>query len=177
VQTSVDFPKCQTRTPPFMESSWQIDPQALAAFLASFEGTPHMQRRRKAGRGVDCIQLVLGALEAAGATPHIILPSYSQECGFSRAGNSMVGAFAQCFHTSTIQKSEWQPQDGDIGLFAVGRYSNHCGIVSANRFWHVTVGRPVHHCSIASVMPRLQAVVRFTSPGIKSTNPANLQLT
>lgn len=159
-----------------MESEWQPDAAALAAFLREFEGTPHVQRRRQAGRGVDCIQLVLGALEAAGATPPISLPSYSQQIGFSQGINTMTGAFLECFHTTAIPIAGWKPRDGDVGLFRTGRYSNHCGIVSGGRFWHVTTGTPTHHCAIATIEPKLQTAIRFFKPGIRNQDPATLTL-
>lgn len=159
-----------------MESDWKPDSAALAAFLALFKGTPHMQRRRTAGRGVDCIQLVLGALEAAGATGTITLPSYSQEIGLSLAGNTMTGAFLECFHAEAVPVARWQPRDGDVGLFKTGRYANHCGVVSAGRFWHVTTGAPTHHCGFASITPRIETFIRFYAPGIRKRDPATLPL-
>lgn len=158
------------------ERDWEIDREAIALHCRRYEGTRHRQRRREAGRGVDCIQFVLGALEAAGATPPVRLPSYSQRVGFSRTENSIAAAFAEHFHCRRIALQDWEPQDGDIGIFRAGRFSNHVGIVSGGRFWHVTTEAPVHHCAMATITPALQEAVRFTAPGFR-IDPATIQLT
>ena len=151
-----------------------FDP-AMREFLERFEGTPHVQRRREAGRGVDCIQLVIGALEAGGAFPPVTLPSYLQTNGFSRGRNHIADHFIACVHAESIPIGNWEPREGDVGIFKSGRHSNHVGIVAAGRFWHATKTAGAHHTAIAAVERHLQEIIRIHQPGLKE-NPANRTL-
>jgi cell wall-associated NlpC family hydrolase len=146
---------------------WEPDSDRLRQYLESFRGTPHVPRRAKPGRGVDCIQLVLGGLHAAGACPKLTIPQYDQIYGHGTGLNPMAAAFLATFHADLIEPLYWAPKDADVVIFATGLYSAHSGIVLNGRFWHVTMTLPVRDCSLARNMRRIESVIRINRPGIK----------
>ena len=156
-----------------MESTDPIwTPEAAAAALAfcrEFEGTPHRQRRLAAGRGADCVRFTVGVIQAAGILPAFQWPSYAQSYGYGMDVNWLAAEFLRTTFSHSIPVEGWEPQTGDIGIFKVGRVSNHTGIVVDGRFWHVTVGRAVHDCNIDAVRALLQEVIRIDSPGLRAT--------
>lgn len=148
---------------------WTADQEAAAlAFCHLFEGTPHMQRRLKPGRGADCVRFTCGVLQAAGMLPDFRWPSYPQNIGHSQPRNWLAGVFLEYAHSQAIATDVWIPQTGDVGIFKVGRTSNHVGIVVAGRFWHVTTTRAVHDSMIDAVRPSLQEVIRLTAAGLRA---------
>jgi len=135
-----------------------------------------MQRRCIAGTGVDCVQFVFAVLRAADAVPDFPWPSYRQDVGFSSTRNHLADLMQAVLHVESLNPIEWEPRTGDIGIFKVGRTSNHTGIVVGGRFWHVTTRQPVHSQQCAVVRPTLQEVLRLTAAGLKS-EPENLNCT
>lgn len=154
-------------------------PEATAAaleFCRRFEGTPHMQRRLRPGRGADCVRFVVGAIQAAGILPPFRWPTYQQDLGLHANRNWLARVFLDHSHSHSIAIPEWEPETGDVGIFRVGRVSNHVGIVVEGRFWHVTTNRAVHDCAIATVRRSLQEAIRIDRPGLRRT-PENLKTT
>lgn len=147
---------------------WTPERTALALqFCLRFEGTPHMQRRLQPGRGADCVRFVVGAIQAAGILPPFRWPGYPQDHGLHDRRNWLAGIFLDHSHSESLAIPDWKPETGDIGIFRVGRVSNHVGLVLEGRFWHVTTARPVHHCALATVTPRLQEAIRLTATGLR----------
>ncbi len=163
-----------------MESNnqlWTPKREAAAlAFMQRYEGTRHMQRRMKAGRGVDCIRLVFGAMQAAGIVPEFEWPQYLQGIGFAQPSNWLTGLILEVTYGDAIPMAQWEPQPGDLGIFKVGRNSNHVGMVLGGRFWHVTYTQPVHDCGIDTVRENLQEAIRIWQPGLRKP-PIEIQTT
>lgn len=156
---------------------WTAEAVAAAvAFCREFEGTPHMPRRLKAGRGADCARFALGVHQAAGILPEFEYPTYDDNRGFYAGRNWMSDALCEVFFGEIIALDQWEPQTGDIGVFKVGKRSNHVAVLVNGRFWHVTSSYAVHHCSIDTVRERLQEIVRITAPGLRKP-PVTLSTT
>lgn len=154
-------------------------PEAEAAALAcceAFRGTRHMQRRAIPGRGVDCVQFVVATVQAAGILPPFRWPQYRQDIGFHLNRNQLGDLMRAVFVAELVDLETWEPATGDVGIFRCGRTSNHCGIVVAGRFWHVTTTAPVHDTAIRAVRGSLQEVVRFTGAGLRA-DPQQLKTT
>jgi len=155
---------------------WTPEREAAAiAWCQAFAGTPHMQRRANPGRGIDCIRFAVGAIQAAGILPDFHWPQYPQTIGLGQATNWMADAILRHTHSHSIAPADWIASTGDLGIFRVGRQSNHIGVVVAGRFWHVTTGRPVHHCSPDTVRGHLQEIIRLDAAGLTS-QPAQHQI-
>ena len=151
------------------EPVWTDESAAAAlAFCREFEGTPHMQRRLKAGKGADCVRFTVGVIQAAGILPDFPWPSYAQTYGFGADVNWLAAEFLRTTFSHSVAVADWQPQTGDVGIFKVGAVSNHVGIVVDGRFWHVTVGRAVHDCNVDAVRGSLQEVIRIDQPGLRA---------
>lgn len=160
---------------PTPESIWTPERQAAALAAAeTFRGTPHMQRRREAGRGVDCVQFVIAVLQASGVLPDFQWPQYRQDIGFRIGRNQLGDLMREVFYAESIEVAGWEPKTGDVGIFKCGKTSNHCGIIIGGRFWHVTTTSPTHDVSPRVVTGHLQEVVRFSRAGLKS-EPRNLK--
>jgi len=150
-------------------SIWTPEATARAiAFCREFEGTPHMQRRLRAGRGADCVRFTVGVIQAAGIVPGFVWPTYSQSYGYGAAKNWLAAEFLRTTYSHSIAIPDWQPATGDVGIFKVGRTANHIGIVVEGRFWHVTVGRAVHDCNTDACRALLQEVIRIDKPGLRA---------
>lgn len=153
--------------------SFSPDRERAQAFLERFKGVRHAPRRACEKRGVDCIQLVIGTIQAGGFIGEFRWPQYRQDVGFHLRKNSLEEVLKSVFFCKN--KPEDSPvQDFDIGLFKVGRMSNHCGIMMGGRFWHVTNDHPVHSTSHAAIERNLESWIRLEKKGFR-TQPANLQ--
>lgn len=150
----------------------QAQKRAAAQLLQSYEGTKHAPRRARPGKGVDCIQLVVATLQAAEILPEFEWPQYRQDVGLYLKQNSLTPVMLKAFYAEERPLTD-EPQDFDVGIFKVGRLSNHCGIMMNGRFWHVAADFPVHHTAPAAIAPQLETVVRFTKRGIR-TEPKTL---
>lgn len=160
-----------------MAFEWTAEAEAEAvAQCANFRGTPHQQRRAVPGRGVDCVQFVVAVLQAAGMLPTFRWPQYRQDIGFALNRNQLGDLMVQAFNAEILPVAGWEPRTGDVGIFRCGRTSNHCGIVVAGRFWHVTTSTPVHDTAVKAISGTLQEVVRLTAPGLRS-DPEKLKTT
>lgn len=154
-------------------------PEAEAAAVAAcenFRGTRHMQRRAIPGVGVDCVQFVVAVLQAAGMLPVFRWPQYRQDIGLRLNRNQLGDLMAEAFNAEILAVEDWEPRTGDVGIFRCGRTSNHCGLVVAGSFWHVTTTAPVHATPVKAVLGTLQEVVRLTRPGLRS-DPQKLKTT
>lgn len=148
---------------------WTPEQEAAAmAFCRTFEGTPHQQRRLKAGRGADCVRFAVGVLQAAKMVPDFDWPSYPQDIGHAQPTNWLAGAFQKTTHCHTITPGDWIPQSGDVGIFKTGPISNHIGVMAGGRFWHVTATRPVHQTDPEAIRRSLQEIIRIHTPGLTS---------
>jgi hypothetical protein len=153
---------------------WTPDREAAAlAFCRQFEGTPHCQRRLKPGVGADCVRFVVGAIQSAEILQPFQWPTYPQNIGFNQRVNWLARAFLDYTDGHSIAVDGWEPATGDVGIFKVGRTSNHVGLVVAGRFWHVTTHRAVHHCLIDTIRPGLQEIIRIDREGLKA-DPVNI---
>lgn len=159
-----------------MESDpWQPDGTAALEFLQALEGTPYRGNRRQPGKAIDCINLVMATLEAAGVAPSLRTQPHPGTVGHGIDQNPIGGALAAIFHSDRIAVEDWQPRPADVVIFGVGRWAFHCAIIAGNRLWHVTESTPVHHCSIDAHLRRFQEIIRITGPGTK-IDPESLNL-
>jgi len=147
-------------------------PEAVTAAeqaVTIYHGLPHMHRRREPGRGIDCINLVQAALEAAGMIPvGVPLPQYRRTDGWRMRRNGLCSIFENCLYC--VRSAT--PQDGDIVLFRVGQASNHCGILLKGRVHHATFGAGVIAQPIAEIAHQIEHTLTITQPGLRAT-PAN----
>lgn len=126
-----------------------------------------MQRRAEPGRGIDCVRFALGAVQAAGLLPEFRWPQYPQTIGLGQHTNWMAATLLRHLFSHSIAPADWTPATGDLGIFRVGKQSNHIGVMAGERFWHVTTGRPVHHCGPDTVRGHLQEIIRLDAAGLK----------
>jgi cell wall-associated NlpC family hydrolase len=150
-----------------MKSLWTPHRQAAAHEEAQrWLGTPHRNRMAKVGVGIDCLGFVRAILTAAEILPAFEFPYYNPAWGLGRASNIMERVLLACT-TVTILPPNAAPDFGDLIIFAVGRQSNHVGIVlSDGAIWHVqtnyAVG-PVHPDD--DLKGNIQSIARITAPG------------
>ena len=148
--------------------TWTADEIAAAEReAASWEGTPHMQRRQIKGRGVDCVQLVAAVYQAAGQVPPGRLPQYRQHLG-AIGRNPLPDLIAQLINVESIRPEDWEPRTGDITIWRPIAGTNHCGIVAANRIWHASVTQGVISRPLDTAARRLQEILRLRSKGYRA---------
>jgi hypothetical protein len=159
-----------------MESDhWAPDGAAALAYCRAVEGTPYGGNRRETGKAIDCINLVMATLEAAGIAANLSTAPHPITVGPGNNENPMAEALARIFHATRIPTDRWEPQDCDVVIFGVGRWAFHCGVIAGGRLWHVTTQMPVHHCAIDGHRRRFQEIIRIHQPGIK-INPETINL-
>ncbi len=155
---------------------WKPDAAAALAFCQRAEGTPYGGNRRQPGHAIDCINLVMGALEAAGVAETIETAPHPLTIGPGNCENPMAAAFERTFYADRIAMAAWEPQECDVAIFGVGRWSFHCAIIAGGRLWHVNTQIPVHHCAIDAQRRRFQEIIRIKAPGTK-LDPQTINLT
>lgn len=127
----------------------------------------------KVGVGIDCIHFVREVLISAGLSERFECPYYLPRWGLGRGNNVMERLILKCFNAEIVPFGE-PLRNLDILVFAVGRQSNHCGIVLDGQCWHSQALRCVHPIPINSeLMERLQSIVRINKPGLRF-RPENL---
>lgn len=134
----------------------------------AWHGTPHYDRMKKKGVGVDCINFVSAILEAAGLWPAFRMPGYSTRTGLGRRENVIERILHKVAHCETISETaEWA--FGDIVVFTVGRQSNHVGIYLDGFIWHSQARHLVEPIPVdRSTSESVQAVIRLTGEGFKA---------
>ena len=144
-------------------------------FAHDWRGTPHVDRIAIRKKGVDCINFVCGVLIASGICPRFTMPYYDTAWGIGRSNNILERLALDCFKCEVLLDTEpWQ--FGDIGIFRVGRMSNHIGIVLDDELWHVSLGRMVEPEPITGrLMERIQSMVRLSEIGF-NRHPETLKL-
>lgn len=159
-----------------MESKrWHPDGEAALAFCKAAKGTPYGGNRREPGRAIDCVNLVAGAMVAAGISKQIDLHPHPMTIGRGIHRNPMADAIATVYHAERILPDHWEPEPVDIVIFGVGRWAFHCAVIAGGRLWHVTHSMPVHDCAIISHRRRFQEILRITQPGEKQ-DPRTINL-
>ena len=159
-----------------------FDKTAAQNSLHFWEGHRHLDRRAEAGKGIDCIHLVLEALISSGAITRDRLPTYSIKWGLMTPENLMAEGLTRLWHAERIQDTS-TVQWGDIVIWKAGTQSNHCGFVAHPSqagatdlaVWHVMKGGKVHSSPLGPVLRRCQELVRLVKPGWQC-NPAELNL-
>jgi len=127
----------------------------------------------KVGAGIDCIHFVREVLISAGMSERFDCPYYLPRWGLGRGNNVMERLLLKCFDAEVVPFGE-PLKDLDIFIFAVGKQSNHCGIVLSGECWHSQARHCVHPIKITpELMERLQAIVRIKQPGLRF-RPENL---
>lgn len=121
----------------------------------------------KKGVGIDCLHFVREVMVSAGVTETFDFPYYSPRWGIGRGNNVLERLFMRCYDAKFVGFDE-PLQDGDVLIFAVGRQSNHCGIVLDGQCWHSQAARVVYPIQItADIMDSLQSIVRLKAPGLR----------
>jgi cell wall-associated NlpC family hydrolase len=139
--------------------------QALAR-LRQFEGLPHRHRRCDPAVGVDCVHLVITALEAAGAVPRgFVVPGYARSAGYMARRNTAADHFVDNFWTTEVGADEIR--DGDVVFFRVNRSSNHLGICMGRQIWHSLWSSGVTVDEVEDVRDRVETVLRINRAGTK----------
>ena len=153
---------------------WTPERRELALNYAhTWRGTPHVDRIAIRGVGIDCVNFVCGALMTCGVCQAFTLPYYDPAWGIGRRNNVLERVAVQCLFSRIIQDTE-PLEFGDIGIFRVGRQSNHVGIVLNDEMWHVSLGRMVEPEPITRrLQERLQSVIRVQAVGL-SRHPETL---
>ena len=143
-------------------------PPPLPAMLEEakrWEGTPHRNRMAKPGVGVDCLHLLRALAVAAEWLPPFQFPYYDPTWGIGRKSNVISRVILRCCHARALAATE-PLATGDVAIWAVGRQSNHCGIVIAGDVWHAQAGRLVCGEPITEEMrARFETVLRIEAPG------------
>ncbi len=149
------------------------DDQSRAAALATakaYAGTPHRNRMNLPREGVDCIHFVAAVLSGAGLIPLPKLPAYDERLGALRARNVIEDILLEHLHCERIE----EPEFGAIVICKCGRQTNHVGIVlDHGEMWHVPGKGYCGPEAVVNWLPRIQAFLRITAPGLKA-NPATL---
>ena len=139
----------------------------VAAAAKGWLGTPHVNNARVKGRGVDCAQLLVGALEDSGNMPEntVHVAPYSNEWHLHRSEEKLLKQVqARCREVSlaTIQP-------GDFLLYQYGRCVSHAGVYCGDGVvCHALVEQGVVLTDIHDVMffdargrSRLRGVYRY----------------
>lgn len=100
-------------------------------------GTPHRNKMRKKGVGVDCINYVCACYTAIGL--HYDLKNYDVNLGLHKYSGQIQNAILA---TGLFEQVE-TPQDGDILVFKEIKYSSHTGLFLDNKVWHAMANRLV----------------------------------
>lgn len=130
-------------------------------------GTPHHDRMAKVGAGIDCIHFVREILIAGGMTDPFKCPYYLPRWGIGRGNNVLERLLLKCYDAAVVPFGK-PLKNGDIFIFAVGKQSNHCGIVLDGECWHSQARHVVHPMKITpDILERLQSVVRIKKPGLR----------
>lgn len=135
----------------------------MRACLKVWEGTPHKDRMAKVGVGIDCIGLVAEVFVAAGQIERFTFPFYKTSWGYGRRNNLMERMLCMCCHAEVAET----PESGDVVIFAVGRQTNHCGVVMDGKVWHAFAGNVVRADALSDHIKRIQSFVRLTAPGFR----------
>lgn len=155
---------------------WTADRQALALAEAErWRGTPHRHRIASLGRGIDCIRFVVKVMIAAGVVDDTTIPTYPTAWGLASAENKIAAAFMACCEAVRIPMDEWEPEFGDVCIWACGQNSNHVGIYLGRDVWHVSTNSPAGPLMLATARKRMQEAVRLVRPGWTS-KPETLRL-
>lgn len=157
-------------------SIWTPERQAAARREAEeWRGTPHFDRMKSKGVGVDCINFVAAVVQASGIWPTFTMPGYSTRTGLGRSENVIERILLKLCHCEPVgETEEWQ--FGDIVIFTVGRQSNHVGIFLDGFIWHsmarhLVEPMPVHRSTFEAV----QGVLRLTGDGFREgQGPQNI---
>ena len=119
------------------------------------------------GKGVDCVHFVAAVLAEVGIVEEFErLPAYPTTWGLI-SPESVVGKGLATL--MNVKRVPWTDAGGlipgDVVIFKVGRQSNHVGIFSGGRVWHVMAGGVVHPALPVRFVTAIQEVVRFTGKG------------
>jgi len=124
----------------------------------TFLGTPFRHQGRTPGLGLDCVGVVVCALQALG------VPVNDRRTYKSVPPKSMLSENALRHGFTEVKKP---PQRGDILLFWMRnkRLVIHCGICtgSGHQMIHVEAGRRVEFVPLRLWLPQLSSVYRMES--------------
>ena len=99
----------------------------------SWIGTPFHTGARDKGRGVDCINLLIGVFAAVGVIKPIDLEFYPNDWHLHSDDPRFMRGLLQ--YADPLPEGE-RPLPGDIAMFRYGRQAAHGGIMSA---WPVVI--------------------------------------
>ncbi len=130
----------------------------------SWAGTPHKNRLRVKGLGVDCVNFMHAVLIEAEVVEFSRLPFYDERLGALRKTNLIEGIIL-AHVTATVHPPE-DPQFGDLVICKCGRQTNHVGVIIDGEVWHCPFGSGVGPESWDDRWrSRTQSLVRITKPG------------
>lgn len=98
---------------------------AVVAAARAWIGTPFHHAAQIKGVGVDCVNLVAAAYEAAGVTGHVKIDPYSIQIMLHSASETVVDYLLRYGR----EIAEAQARAGDVVLYRVGRSYSHAAIV------------------------------------------------
>lgn len=158
-----------------MTSIWTPERQARALAEAEFwRGTRHRNRIASVGVGIDCIRFVVRVLVAAGVVDDATIPTYQTAEGLASQRSKLAEAFARALDVERIPVAEWEPQFGDLCLWAVGGNSNHVAICLGASAWHVSSLTPCGPIAIDHARRRMQEAQRIKRTGW-TVDPASIR--
>lgn len=151
-----------------METIWTDErKEGARAVCRRFAGTPHRNRMAVPGKngGVDCIHFVIQVMIGAGVIPKVKLPAYDERMGIWRERNIIEDIILQ-YAAGDSLPPETPEEFGDIVICAVGRQTNHVGIIVDGVMWHV---RGQGYCGFEPLVvwkDRTQSLIRLTATGL-----------
>ena len=97
----------------------------VIAAARSWIGTPFHHAAQVRGVGVDCVNLLAAAYEAAGVTGHVEIERYTAQVMLHSRRESVIPYLLACGRE--IAEAEAGP--GDVVLYKIGNNFSHAGVI------------------------------------------------